>query len=46
MYTRGPASGDARTFIEFVLSPSMQGTVLEHGGFIPIAGMKVARDHD
>jgi phosphate transport system substrate-binding protein len=46
MYTRGPASGDARAFIEFVLSPAMQGAVLEHGGFIPIGAMKVARDHD
>jgi phosphate transport system substrate-binding protein len=46
MYTRGPASGDARAFIEFVLSPAMQGAVLEHGGFIPIGAMKVARDHE
>jgi len=46
MYTRGPASGEAQSFIEFVLSPSMQGAALEHGGFIPIEAMKVARDHD
>jgi phosphate transport system substrate-binding protein len=46
MYTRGPASGDARTFIDFVLSPAIQGSVLEHGGFIPVVAMKVARDHD
>ena len=46
LYTRGPALGDARAFIDFVLSSPMQGAVLEHGGFIPIAAMKVARDHD
>ena len=46
MYTRGPPAGAARAFIDFVLSPAIQGSVLEHGGFISIAAMKVARDHD
>jgi phosphate transport system substrate-binding protein len=46
MYTRGKAGGEARAFIDFVLSPSIQGTPLTRTGFIPIAGMKVARDHD
>jgi phosphate transport system substrate-binding protein len=46
MYTRGPASGDARAFIDFVLSPAIQGSALEHGGFIPVVAMKVSRDHD
>jgi phosphate transport system substrate-binding protein len=46
MYTRGPASDDARRFIDYVLSPTMQDGLLGHGGFIPIATMKVARTHD
>ena len=46
MYTRGPAFGEARMFIDYAMSPAMQNGVLERGGFIPIATMKVARTHD
>jgi phosphate transport system substrate-binding protein len=46
MYTRGPASGAVRDFIDFVLSPGIQTALVPTSGFIPIAGMRVSRDHD
>jgi phosphate transport system substrate-binding protein len=46
MYTRGPASGQVRAFIDFILSAPMQRDALPRLGFIPIGAMKVSRDHD
>ena len=46
MYTRGPAAGGARGFIDFVLSPALQNELVPSAGFIPIAAMKVSRDHE
>jgi phosphate transport system substrate-binding protein len=43
MYTRGPARGQARAFIDFVLSPQLQNETLVHDGFIPASAMKAAR---
>jgi phosphate transport system substrate-binding protein len=40
MYTRGPAQGQARAFIEFVLSPQVQNEILVRDGFIPASAMK------
>jgi phosphate transport system substrate-binding protein len=42
MYTRGPARGQARLFIDFVLSPQMQNEILVRDGFIPASAMKAA----
>jgi phosphate transport system substrate-binding protein len=46
MYTRGPATGQVRAFIDFVLSVAVQRDVLSHVGLIPLAAMKVSREHD
>jgi phosphate transport system substrate-binding protein len=43
MYTRGPASGATRAFIDFVLSPEVQNEILLRDGFIPASAMKAAR---
>jgi phosphate transport system substrate-binding protein len=47
MYTKGPATGTAKQFIDFVLSPDFQTGVLPNvKGFIPITMMKIQRDKD
>jgi phosphate transport system substrate-binding protein len=43
MYTRGPAQGQARAFIDFVLTPHVQNEILVRDGFIPASGMKGAK---
>jgi phosphate transport system substrate-binding protein len=43
MYTRGPASGPARAFIDFILTPEVQNEILLRDGFIPASAMKAAR---
>jgi|HubBroStandDraft_2_1064218.scaffolds.fasta_scaffold248985_1 phosphate transport system substrate-binding protein len=47
MYTKGEATAGAKRFLDFVLSPDFQSTVLPSvKGFIPITAMKVQRDKD
>jgi phosphate transport system substrate-binding protein len=43
MYTRGPAQGQARAFIDFVLTSQVQNEILVRDGFIPASGMKSAK---
>jgi phosphate transport system substrate-binding protein len=42
MYTRGQATGQARAFIDFVLSPAVQNDALVRSGFFPSGAMKTA----
>jgi phosphate transport system substrate-binding protein len=45
MYTNGEAVGIAKDFIDYILSPAFQETVLPTvKGFIPVTQMKVSRD--
>jgi phosphate transport system substrate-binding protein len=46
LYTRGPAQGPARSFIDFVLSPEVQEGPLVEAGFIAITRMKVGRSQE
>jgi phosphate transport system substrate-binding protein len=46
LYTRGPATGEVREFIDFVLSAPAQGDSLSLLGFILPGAMKVSRGHD
>jgi phosphate transport system substrate-binding protein len=46
MYTRGPATGAVREFLDFILSPAFQDEVLPRMGFVPVSRMQVQRDHD
>jgi phosphate transport system substrate-binding protein len=46
LYTHGPATGEAKAFIDFVLSAEVQKSVLPKLGFIPVAQMKIARERD
>jgi phosphate transport system substrate-binding protein len=47
MYTKGPAAGTAKQFIDFILSPDFQNGVLPNvKGFIPITAMKIQREKD
>jgi phosphate transport system substrate-binding protein len=45
MFTKGEASGQAKAFIDYVLAPGFQKTVLPTvKGFIPVTDMKVTKD--
>jgi len=47
MYTNGPPTGLAQTFLTYMLAPEFQRNVLPQvKGFIPVIDMKVQRDHD
>jgi phosphate transport system substrate-binding protein len=47
MYTKGPSTGAAKQFIDFILSSDFQTGVLPNvKGFIPITLMKAQRDKD
>jgi phosphate transport system substrate-binding protein len=46
MYVKPPVSAATRSFLEFVMTPAVQAGVLPGLGFIPMAKMKVSRDHD
>ncbi len=47
MYTKGPPTGGAKQFLDFVLSPEFQTQVLPSvKGFIPMTLMKIQRDKD
>ncbi|HEX3031273.1 MAG TPA: substrate-binding domain-containing protein, partial [Bacillota bacterium] len=43
MYTKGEATGLAKTFIDYVLSSEVQKTVVPKLGYIPVGDMKVTR---
>jgi phosphate transport system substrate-binding protein len=44
LYTRGPATGQVRAFIDYVLSVPVQRDVLPRLGLIAMAAMKVTRE--
>ncbi len=47
MFTKGEATGGAKEFLTYVLSPTFQNDVLPKvKGFIPVVSMKVTREHD
>ncbi len=47
MYTKGEATGAAKTFLDYMASPDFQDNVLPSvKGFISVTQMKVARDKD
>jgi phosphate transport system substrate-binding protein len=47
MYTKGEATGAVKRFLDYVLSPDFQSTVLPSiKGFIPVTVMKVQRTKD
>jgi phosphate transport system substrate-binding protein len=47
MYTKGPPTGAAKEFLDYVTSPDFQEHVLPTvKGFIPVTQMKVSRDKD
>jgi len=47
MYTNGPPTGLAQTFLTYMLAPEFQRNVLPQvKGFIPVIDMKIQREHD
>lgn len=46
MYTRGPATGGVRAFLDFVTSPAFQEDAVSRLGFVAVSRMHVSRDHD
>ncbi|WP_156321911.1 phosphate ABC transporter substrate-binding protein PstS family protein [Lacticaseibacillus thailandensis] len=44
MYTRGPATGLTKRFIQYILSPQVQRTLVKRMGYIPINDMQVERN--
>lgn len=44
MYTKGEATGNAKAFLEFILSDEVQKKTVTELGFLPITDMKVERD--
>lgn len=46
MYTAKDADEVTTAFIEYMLSDEVQGSLVEEEGFIPLTGMKVAKDAD
>ncbi|MBN1193585.1 MAG: phosphate ABC transporter substrate-binding protein [Coriobacteriia bacterium] len=43
-FTKGPPSKDARGYIDFVLSPEVQDTIVREAGFIPITAKEAHGD--
>lgn len=46
MYTRGPARGLTKRFLAYILSSSIQHTLVKQMGYIPIGDMQVERNVD
>lgn len=46
MYTAKDADEVTQAFIDYMLSDEVQGSLVEEEGFIPLTGMKVAKDAD
>ena len=47
MYTKGEPTGATKAFLDYVLSPGFQASVLPNvKGFISVTGMKVTKDKD
>ncbi|KRN28478.1 phosphate transport system substrate-binding protein [Lactobacillus selangorensis] len=44
MYTKGQPTGLTKKFMQYVLSPSIQESILPKMGYIPISHMQVSRD--
>ncbi len=44
MYTKGEASGLAKTFLEYMVSEDVQKNLVPKLGYIPVTNMKVERD--
>ncbi|HHY39575.1 MAG TPA: phosphate ABC transporter substrate-binding protein [Clostridia bacterium] len=44
MYTKGEPTGLTKAFLEYMLSPEVQDTLVTQMGYIPITQMKVERD--
>ncbi|MGE8206970.1 phosphate ABC transporter substrate-binding protein PstS family protein [Heyndrickxia sp. NPDC080065] len=44
MYTNGEPTGLTKDFIDYILSPDVQSTLITKLGYIPMTGMKVERD--
>lgn len=44
MYTKGEATGAAKTFIDYILNDKFQKEVVNKAGYIPVSEMKVERD--
>ncbi|GED71435.1 phosphate-binding protein [Brevibacillus reuszeri] len=44
MYTKGEASGNAKAFLDFILTDEVQKKTITELGFLPITDMKVERD--
>lgn len=46
MYTAADPDETTQAFIDYMLSDDVQGSLVEQTGYIPVTGMKVARDAD
>ncbi|MBS4178394.1 phosphate ABC transporter substrate-binding protein [Lederbergia citrea] len=44
MYTNGEATGLTKAFIDYILSPEIQDTLVKEMDYLPVTGMKVERD--
>ncbi|MBB2481260.1 phosphate ABC transporter substrate-binding protein [Bacillus sp. APMAM] len=44
MYTNGEPKGLTKSFLDYMLSPSVQDSLVPNLGYIPLTGMKVERD--
>lgn len=44
MYTKGEATGNAKAFLDFILTEEVQKKTITELGFLPITDMKVERD--
>jgi phosphate transport system substrate-binding protein len=42
MYTKGPAQGTAKAFIEYMMSDEVK-SMIQQMGYIPISDMKISR---
>lgn len=45
-YTKGEPTGASKAFIEYMMKPEVQSTVVVEMGYIPISEMKIERDVD